>query len=81
MKELRVYINPSSTDARDEGQLMFYSRRADGPFYRWRYEEAKGQWRFARVHLSVFALRALCVANWMNVPTALQESLNQHYLE
>ena len=37
MKDLRVYVGPAAPRARG-GQEVFYSRRADGPYYRWLYE-------------------------------------------
>jgi hypothetical protein len=81
MNGLRVYINPKSIDARDR-YIVFYSRRADGPYYRWRYEEGLGQWLFARVTPSdALVPKALCIASWKSVPTALQARLNEHYLE
>ena len=80
MKELRVYVNPAATKA-PGGAAVFYSRRADGPFYLWRYEESPGLWRFSRVRLSRLSLRALCVARWQAVPTTLQTRLGEHYLE
>jgi hypothetical protein len=78
MNSLRVYINPASADALD-GQRIFYSRRADGPYYRWFYEEER--WRGARVRPSDSALRTLCMTSWKTVPTALQTKLSEHYLE
>lgn len=78
MRELHVYVNASGAPAERE---VFYSRRADGPLYRWRYEEAHGRWRFSRVHRSRLTFRALCLANWRAVPTTLQASLGEHYLE
>lgn len=80
MKELHVYINPVNTDALI-GHPVFYSRRADGPFYCWRYETRLGQWRFSRVRLSHWTLRALCVEKWNAVPSALRARLDEHYLE
>ena len=80
MKELRVYINPSGTDALGE-HAMFYSRRADGPYYRWFYEDELGRWRASRVHLPRLTLRVLCVARWRAVPTTLRVRLSEHYLE
>ncbi len=41
MKELVVYINALSKGRPGE-HVMFYSRRADGPFYRWIYDERLG---------------------------------------
>ena len=80
MNGLRVYFNPAGADAPSR-QGMFYSRRAGGPYYRWFYEEAQGQWRCSRVQLPDWALKALCIANWKAVPTALQARLGEHYLE
>jgi hypothetical protein len=80
MKELRVYVSPAAAGALG-GQAVFYSRRADGPYYRWLYEERRGRWRFSRVHLSKLSLRVLCVANWNAVPAALQTRIGEHYLE
>ena len=80
MRELRIYITGAVKGA-SGGQSVFYSRRADGPFYRWRYEETPGRWRYARVSLSKFTLRVLSLANWDAVPSALQSQLGDHYLE
>ena len=77
MRDLRVYVESLSADAR----ATFYSRRADGPVYRWLYEEGTGCWRFSRVHLSKFELRVFCVADWRAVPTSLRTRLGEHYLE
>ena len=80
MNGLRVYINPPGADALGE-QRVFYSRRADGPYYRWRYDEQAGHWRGLRVHSSGFPLKTLCVASWQVVPTALKVRLGEHYLD
>lgn len=80
MKDLRIYIHPS-TRAASDGRAVFYSRRADGPYYRWFYEEEVGRWRCARVHLSKFTLSVLCVESLGAVPTELQTQLGEHYLE
>jgi hypothetical protein len=80
MNGLRIYFSPVGTDTLG-GQRMFYSRRAGGPYYCWFYEEAREQWRCSRVHLPDLTLKALCVANWKAVPTALQTRLGEHYLE
>lgn len=80
MTELRVYTNAVGAHARG-GQGLFYSRRADGPFYRWHYDEDVGLWSASRVPLSKMSLRALSIANWQNVPPALQAMLVNHYLE
>jgi hypothetical protein len=78
MKGLRIYINQVGARA-DSG--IFYSRRADGPFYRWLYEEDLGQWCCSRVHLPNLTLRLLSITAWQNVPVALRARLDEHYLE
>ena len=80
MNGLRVYLNVGGVDTRN-GQRVFYSRRADGPYYRWWYEEKLGQWRGSRVHASDFTPRALSMASWKVVPMELQARLDEHYLE
>lgn len=79
MNGLRVYFNPSSTDT--PGSKVFYSRRADGPYYRWRVEGELGQWHGSRVHPSDWSLKALSLASWKAVPTTLQAKLGEHYLD
>ena len=80
MRDLHVYVAPVSTDVCGECNA-FYSRRADGPYYRWFYAEGTGRWLYSRVSLDRLALRVLCVARWDAVPTALRARLGEHYLE
>jgi hypothetical protein len=80
MRDLHLYIDPEGSEARGE-QAAFYSRRADGPYYRWFYAEGSGRWRYSRVKLDRLTLRVLCVARWESVPTALRKRLGEHYLE
>jgi hypothetical protein len=80
MRDLRVYIEPVSRGSRG-GLTAFYSRRADGPFYRWLYAEGSGHWCYSRVSLGRMELSVLCVASWEAVPVALRERLGEHYLE
>jgi hypothetical protein len=80
MKDLRVFFNPAN-GSEPCAQSMFYSRRADGPYYRWRYQEELGQWCGSRVPPSDSALKALCLARWKVVPAELQESLADYYIE
>ena len=80
LRGLRVYIDNMSLSSRSE-PLVFYSRRADGPYYRWLYEPASGQWCCARVHLRELTLNELATTTWRNVPVALRARLNEHYLE
>lgn len=49
MNGLRVYIDQKK---RGTWCAVFYSRRAGGPYYRWRYEDLRGQWLGSRVHAS-----------------------------
>ena len=80
MRDLRVYVRRAVKEA-PSGPPVFYSRRADGPFYRWRYEETPGRWRYSRVRLSKLTLSVLSVTSWEAVPAALQDRLGEHYLE
>jgi hypothetical protein len=80
MRDLHVYVEQADSGARVE-RTAFYSRRADGPFYRWLYAEGPGRWRYSRVHLDRPRLRLLCVAPWDCLPTALRNRLGEHYLE
>jgi hypothetical protein len=80
MRELRLYVGPTTQPAHDE-QAVFYSRRANGPYYRWLYEETRRGWRPSRVSMSKLNLSALCAASWSAIPAALQARLVEHYLE
>lgn len=80
IRNLHVYVVSSRAGALVE-RTMFYSRRSDGPYYRWLYEESAGGWRFSRVQLSKFTLSVLCAASWGAVPVELQARLDEHYLE
>ena len=80
MRDLHVYVEPAGSAARAE-RKAFYSRRADGPYYRWLYAEGLGRWHYSRVSLDRLTLRMLCVAPWDAVPAALRSRLGEHYLE
>lgn len=75
---LRVYINPEVTETRG-GFGVFYSRRENGPYYRWVYEETVKRWRVARVQPSDFSSRTFSTANWKGVPASLQKRMVEHY--
>jgi hypothetical protein len=79
MNGLRVYINPEN--AAPSEQEVFYSRRADGPFYCWRFEAKQGQWCGARVNQHDPVAKLLCMARWKAVPMSLQTRLDEHYME
>ena len=80
MNGLRMYLRSMGTEPRT-APTIFYSRRGDGPYYQWRYEETVGQWRGSRVSAAAFAPRELLMANWKIVPSALQTKLGEHYLD
>ena len=80
MNGLRIYTNLLGSEL-DCGDSIFFSRRADGPFYRWSYEEKQGQWHYSRVQALDLALKELGVACWKGLPPALQASLKNHYLD
>ncbi len=80
MNGLRLYIKPNLADPVGR-QKVFYSRRGNGPYYRWLYEETLGQWRVSRVVSTDFAPQSLSMASWKAVPAALQSKLGEHYLE
>ncbi|HYG79017.1 MAG TPA: hypothetical protein VD861_01440 [Pyrinomonadaceae bacterium] len=80
MNGLRVYVN-SSGAGESAVRATFYTRRADGPYYCWFYEEQAGRWQVGRVHLPDLDLRVLRVTSWRAVPPELQAKMNDHYLE
>jgi hypothetical protein len=80
MRDLHVYVESPDDRALGE-QAAFYSRRADGPYYRWFYVEGSGRWFYSRVRLDRLTLRVLSVARWDAVPTTLRKRLGEHYLE
>lgn len=87
MSGLRVYVNspsanPASSNAEGETvATVFYSRRGNGPIYRWLYEESLSHWRALRMHTSDFDTHKLANASWKNVPETLQAQLGAHYLD
>lgn len=88
MSGLRVYVNSSSTNLSSgidgEGtraDKIFYSRRGNGPIYRWLYEEKLAHWRALRMNTSDFDSHKLTNASWKSVPETLQAQLGQHYLD
>ena len=80
MNGLRMYTKPGGAGTR-VAPVVFYSRRGEGPYYLWRFEEKLGQWRGSRVNLTDFAPRELLMASWKIVPSALQTKLGEHYLD
>jgi hypothetical protein len=76
MNGVRVYRNPEIKETQDASGV-FYSRRENGPYYRWRYEEK--QWRVARVSSIAFSPRLLCPIGWKVIPPALRTRMVDHY--
>jgi hypothetical protein len=85
---LRLYVNSSSIKlsggiAVDEEEIeavnVFYSRRGNGPIYRWLYEEKPAHWRALRMHTADFDPHKLRNASWKLVPEMLREQLGVHY--
>jgi hypothetical protein len=80
MQGLRVYVDLKRTDPQVEG-LIFYSQRAGGPYYRWRYEERRGEWLYSRMHVGDLTLTELVSAPLKEIPAALKSTLDLHYVE
>ena len=80
MHGLRVYVDLERTDP-PVGGLIFYSQRAGGPYYRWRYEELRGEWLCSRMHAGDLIVSELVSAPWREIPAALKATLNLHYVE
>jgi hypothetical protein len=80
MNGLKVYTKTAST-ALANGDQEFYSRRGNGPIYRWLYEDKPARWRVLRMHTSDFKSHELSAATWKSVPEKLQSQLSDHYLE
>ena len=90
MSGLRVYVNPVSTVPADGTGIdapeikvdrVFYSRRGNGPIYRWLYEKNPAHWRALRVNPMDFNSRTLSMASWKSVPETLQAKIGEHYLD
>ena len=80
MQGLRVYLNLKRADLLSGGPI-FYTQRAGGPYYRWRYEELRGEWRCSRMHAWDLTLSDLVSAPWKDIPALLKTTLDQHYVE
>jgi hypothetical protein len=78
MNGLRVYTALKKPNA---WCAVFYTRRADGPYYCWRYEELRGQWLGARMHPFELPGTELVSAPWKEIPAALKSRLDEHYVD
>ena len=80
MKGLRLYIDLKRADLHG-GDLIFYSHLAGGPYYRWRYEELRGEWLCSRMHAGDLVVTELVSAPWKEIPAGLKTTLDLHYVE
>jgi hypothetical protein len=78
MNGLRVYINGASAEERG-GCPVFYSRREDGPFYRWSYDARAAGWQVGRVLRNGVSTKMFAPATWKTIPAQLQRSIVEHY--
>jgi len=78
MNGLRVYIDLKRPDTLC---AVFYTKRASGPYYRWRYEEVRGRWQGSRMRAVELPTIELVATPWKEVPTALKSTLNEHYID
>ena len=80
MNGLRMYVPAAAVTGPHAGNV-FYSRRGNGPYYCWLYEEVKQRWKVSRVISHDFDTQPLSLAAWKTIPTALQSRLSAHYLD
>ena len=73
---LRVYVNTVGADTFTK-HGVFYSRRENGPYYRWHYEAEVDRWHGSRVHLEAMP-KSFRMAQG-RVPLALRTQLLEHY--
>ncbi len=70
-----------SEDVRSDVSQIFFSRRSEGPYYRWSFAEDQQKWRSMRVPHDQLPHLPLNAWSWRNIPHALQRSLVDHYQE
>ena len=78
MNGVTVFIELKSSDTL---YAVFYTRRAGGPYYRWRYEELHGKWQGSRIRAVELPGMDIVSTPWKEVPTALKSSLGEHYVD
>jgi hypothetical protein len=86
---LRVYVKtpelapsqPPVVEDDAKSFKTFYSRRGNGPYYRWLYEEKLALWRSLRMNTADFDSHKLSNTSWKSVPETLQAQLGAHYLD
>lgn len=80
MNGLRVYSELKAS-AVPSANPSFYTRRAGGPYYRWRYETLSARWQWSRMNALELAETELVAARWTAVPAELRLTLIEHYQE
>lgn len=78
MTGITVYIDLKRPDI---VCAVFYTRRAGGPYYRWRYEDLRGKWLGSRMRAFELEVMELVSTPWKEVPIALKSSLDEHYVD
>ena len=78
MNGLTVYVELNRSDTL---RAVFYTRRAGGPYYCWRYEEQRGKWLGSRMRTVELPVMELVSTPWKDIPTALKSSLNEQYVD
>jgi len=78
MHGLRVYINGGTVETHG-GCEVFYSRREDGPYYRWSYDDGLSEWQVGRVLRSGVSAKTFAPATWKKIPAGLQRCIAEHY--
>lgn len=76
MNGLRIYVH-SQTFETCGGRLVFYSRREDGPYYRWSYDENLSKWQAGRVLKTSPKLLSPAVSK--EIPAGLKRDIVEHY--
>lgn len=76
MNGLRIYVIADLASLVKDPDA-FYSRRDNGPFYRWTL--CRSNWLAARVSSSTLSVKELTATSWKQVPAALQKSIIEHY--
>ena len=80
MKGPRIYLDLKRVNSQG-GELVYYSQRAGGPYYRWRYEELRGEWQCCRMQAGDLIVTELVSAPSKEIPAALKTNLELHYVE
>ena len=78
MNGVTVYIDQKRSHSL---RSVFFTRRAGGPYYCWRYEERRGKWLSSRMHAFELPDMELISTPWKEVPHALKSSLDEHYVD